>query len=159
MADRLLVVVRHAKAGEAPGRPDIDRPLTSRGRRNAVAAGKWLHDAGVRLDSVVCSSARRTEQTWAEMAEAFGGPEPTFERRVYDADLPTLLEVLGELPDEVAAAALVGHNPGMHALVAMLTDAEVERFPTCAMALLDVTGGWGDLGAGSAALRTLHIPR
>jgi phosphohistidine phosphatase len=159
MADRLLAVVRHAKAGEAPGRPDIDRPLTPRGRRNAADAGVWLRDEGVRLDAVVCSSARRTEQTWAEMATALDGPEPAFERRVYDADVPTLLAVLGELPDEVAAAALVGHNPGMHALVALLTDSEVERFPTCAVALLDVTDGWGDLGAGSAALRTLHLPR
>ncbi|MGH3373300.1 MAG: SixA phosphatase family protein [Actinoallomurus sp.] len=159
MADRLLAVVRHARAGEAPGRPDIDRPLTSRGRRNAADAGTWLRDVGVSFDAVVCSTARRARETWAELAGASAAPEAVFERRVYDADPPTLLAVLGELPDEVVTAAVVGHNPGMHTLVALLTDSEMERFPTCAIALLDVTGGWGDLGAGSAALRTLHLPR
>lgn len=159
MADRLLAVVRHAKAGEAPGRPDIDRPLTSRGRRNAADAGAWLRDADVRFDAVVCSSARRARETWAELAGAFDAPEPVFERRVHDADPPTLLAVLGELPDQIAAAALVGHNPGMHSLVALLTGTEVERFPAGAVALLDVTDGWDDLGASSAALRTLHLPR
>lgn len=159
MADRLLAVVRHAKAGEAPGRPDIDRPLTSRGLRDAAATGVWLRDSDVRLDAVVCSTARRARQTWAEIAGALDAPEPAFERRVYDADPPTLLAVLGELPDEVGAAALVGHNPGMHALTALLTGTEVDRFPTAAVALLDVTDRWGDLGAGSATLRTLHLPR
>lgn len=159
MADRLLAVVRHAKAGEAPGHPDIDRPLTSRGRRNAAAAGEWLRDSGVRLDAVLCSTARRARETWAEMAAALDAPEPNVERRVYDADPPTLLAVLGELPDEVGAAALVGHNPGMHALVALLTGTEVDRFPAGAVALLDVRDGWGDLGAGSATMRALHLPR
>ena len=41
-AHRQLIVMRHAKAGELPGGPDVERALRPRGRRNASAAGQWL---------------------------------------------------------------------------------------------------------------------
>ena len=43
--DRTLVLLRHAKAEQVPGKPDHDRELTDRGARDAAAAGTWLRDA------------------------------------------------------------------------------------------------------------------
>jgi phosphohistidine phosphatase len=60
---RRLILLRHAKS-DWPDVPDRDRPLAKRGRRDAPRIGRWLHDHGYLPDVVICSPARRTEQTW-----------------------------------------------------------------------------------------------
>jgi hypothetical protein len=61
MTMHTLVLLRHAKA-ERPDRypQDVDRPLSSRGRADAAAAGRWLADAGLVPDRVLCSPSVRT---------------------------------------------------------------------------------------------------
>src|SRR5258706_1014153 len=63
-ARRQLIVMRHAKAGELPGGPDIERALRPRGSRNATAAGQWLAGRQLAPALVLCSSVRRATQTW-----------------------------------------------------------------------------------------------
>ena len=59
-----LILWRHAEAlDESEGMEDLQRPLTSRGEKQAARMAAWLDrqlPAGVR---VICSPARRTEQT------------------------------------------------------------------------------------------------
>ena len=71
-----LVVLRHAKAAGEPGVNDTQRPLTGRGRRDAGAAGRWLLAQGIRPDLVLCSSARRTRETWEQVSAAMGAAAP-----------------------------------------------------------------------------------
>jgi phosphohistidine phosphatase len=79
----LLVVIRHAKAGEAPF--DIDRPLTGRGRRDAAAIGDWLKTQQLRPDRAVVSPARRARETWQGAADRLDDPpEPVIDERIYD---------------------------------------------------------------------------
>src|SRR5262245_54961274 len=64
MRRRQLVVVRHAKSVWAePDLADRDRPLNARGRRAAARVGEYLREAGVHPDLVLCSPARRAQQT------------------------------------------------------------------------------------------------
>src|SRR5690349_14409747 len=70
MTVRPLVLLRHAKA-EAPGQlPGFERGVTAEGESDADAAGSWLADEHLRPDLVLCSSARRTRQTWQGVAVA-----------------------------------------------------------------------------------------
>jgi phosphohistidine phosphatase len=69
---RKLIVMRHAKAGELPGGPDFERALQPRGQRDSQAAGRWLAAAGFRPDAVICSSSRRTRQTWQHLSAELG---------------------------------------------------------------------------------------
>lgn len=62
-AQRHLVLLRHAKSAWPNGVPDLRRPLAKRGRRDAAAVGRWLHERAPRLDAVVCSPAERARQT------------------------------------------------------------------------------------------------
>ncbi len=71
-----LIVMRHAKAGELPGGPDVERALTERGRRDAAAAGRWLRASGFVPEAVICSAARRTRQTWQQVSAELGS-EPS----------------------------------------------------------------------------------
>ncbi|MGH3095574.1 MAG: SixA phosphatase family protein [Streptosporangiales bacterium] len=152
---RVLVLVRHATAGQAPGAPDIDRPLTEAGTKLAREAGEWLHASGVRPDTVICSTATRARQTWEAMQSVVSEPLPavSYDRRVYEGDVDGLIRLVAEDAADAETLALVGHNPTMHALVGELTGAGLERFPAGTVALLHVPVEWVDLTSGSATLR------
>jgi phosphohistidine phosphatase len=153
------VVLRHAKSDWPDGVPDPQRPLNARGRRDAPAVGRWIRDRVGPLDAVVCSPATRTRQTWRLLAsELDGPPDPTFDDRVYAAPVETLLAVVGDIPEDVGTALLVGHNPGVAGLVAVLTGEEVEM-KTSAIAVLGLTGSWVDAEPGRASLVDHVTPR
>jgi len=160
---RRLILLRHAKS-DWPDVPDQDRPLAKRGKRDAPVIGRWLHDHGYLPDAVICSAARRTQQTWELVARELGGsPSVTFEPRAYAASALTLLNLVRELPAASRTAMLVGHNPGVAELATSLAqppdhdDAPI-RFPTAAVAVLDVSGDWADLSPGQARLLDYATP-
>src|SRR5258706_12291363 len=100
MGDRhRLVVLRHAKAGELPGGPDFERVLLPSGQRDSAAAGSWLASHGFRPDGGICSAARRTPQTWGNVASALGGdPEFIAEGGLYEADAEEGLRIIRQTP-------------------------------------------------------------
>jgi phosphohistidine phosphatase len=79
------------------------------------------------------------------------------EDRVYAASGRQLLEVVQGLPDDEGTVALVGHNPGLEELVALLTG-EWVPMPTSALALVELSGPWAAAGAGSGTLRASGRP-
>ncbi|MCX4776059.1 SixA phosphatase family protein [Streptomyces sp. NBC_01264] len=166
-----LVLLRHAKSAW-PDVADHERPLGPRGLRDAPEAGRWLRDAGCLPGLVICSTARRTRETWALAAGQLGIEVPVrFDERVYAAEPEDLLEVVSEVPAEVRTLLLVGHNPGLEDLAVNLAqepgdavDAEVmgrlsEKFPTSAIAVLACPGSWQELTPGSARLTAFAVPR
>ena len=160
---RRLILLRHAKSAW-PDVPDQDRPLAKRGQRDAPVIGRWLRDHGYQPDTVICSAARRTRQTWELVARELGGsPSVTFEPRAYAANAMTLLYLVRELPAASKAAMLIGHNPGVADLATSLAlppdhdDAPI-RFPTAAVAILDVPGDWASLSPGQARLLDYTTP-
>ncbi len=164
---RRLILLRHAKS-DWPDVPDHDRPLAKRGRRDAPVIGRWLHEHGYLPDAVVCSSARRTRQTWELMAPELGGsPSVTFEPRAYEASALTLLYLAQELPSRCRAALLIGHNPAISDLAASLAERPATggalpppalRFPTAAAAILEFAGDWPSLTPGQARLLDFATP-
>ena len=150
------MLLRHAKS-DWPDVADHARPLAKRGRRDAPAVGRWLRAHGYQPDVVVCSTARRTRQTWELMAPELGGsPSVTFEPRAYDASALTLLYLARELPSSCRAALLIGHTPAISELAASLGTSL--RFPTAAVAVLEVGGDWADLAAGRTRLLDFTAP-
>jgi phosphohistidine phosphatase len=140
-----LIVLRHAKAVTEFGLPDIDRPLSGRGRRDATAAGKWLGMAAFKPDLVRCSPAKRTRQTLGRLAvEA----EVGFEPEIYANDVGGLFDLLTQTDDHVGTLLLIGHNPSLHHLVHDLTGDGVDSFPTCALAVIEIEGDWAGIRPG-----------
>jgi phosphohistidine phosphatase len=160
---RTLLVLRHAKAVHVAGVADLDRELTGRGRRDAAAVGGWLRESGLLPDRVLCSSSARTRQTWQEVSAALGPPAEvaavSFESRLYYAGVGRLLAAIREVDAGLRTVLLVGHNPAAQDLVADLTGAAGLSFPTCALAVITVTGGWPGLAPGGAGLARMWTPR
>ena len=170
--ERTLILVRHAKAEHAQGKPDHERELAPRGREDAQAIGGWLSSPAhaVVLDLVLCSTAERTRQTldgvWAGGASA---RETRFDERIYDASAACLLDVLREIPDSANAVMMIGHAPGIPVLATALarddsrsTEA-VDRlslgFPTSGLAVLGFQGRWAGLAPEAAYLQDFVVPR
>jgi phosphohistidine phosphatase len=161
---RRLILLRHAKS-DWPDVPDRDRPLAKRGRRAAPVVGRWLRGHGYLPDTVICSVARRTRQTWELVAPELGGsPSVTFEPRAYEASALTLLYLVRELPGTCRTALLIGHNPAIEELATYLAEAPDAagaprlRFPTAAVAVLEFGGDWADLAPGHAHLLDFVTP-
>ena len=162
--EHTLLVLRHAKAGGEPGVNDIERPLTGGGRRDAGAAGQWLLARHITPDLVLCSSSRRTIQTWEQLSAALGGAAPgkdavSFERRLYDAGAQDLLDRVNEQPDDAATVLTVGHNPASGQLVAWLTGRLDITFPACALAVIRLGESWAATAPGGGELADLWSPR
>ncbi len=160
MQDRhRLIVMRHAKAGELPGGPDFERALRPRGLRDSAAAGSWLAEHGFRPDVVICSAARRTRQTWQQVASTLGGqPAFTAEQRLYQADSDELVEIIRETASDVGTLMYIGHNPAAAELVGLLTQTDAD-LPTAAIAVIALAGGWADLAAAGGELLASWGPR
>jgi phosphohistidine phosphatase len=165
MASKQLVLIRHGKA--ADGAVDAERPLADRGRRDAVAVGRWLAQQGIRPDRVVVSSALRAQQTWAAArAELDACPDPIVDGRVFDNDEEILVEIVREAPDEVATLVLIGHNPSFERFAHDLDDGTGDEaahralaagYPTCGIAVFGVNAPWPDIR--HASLLAFAAPR
>jgi phosphohistidine phosphatase len=158
-AQRQLIVMRHAKAGELPGGPDFERALRPRGRKNAESAGEWLASQGLLPDLVLCSKARRARQTWQYVAAGLAGePEVIIDTRLYEADAGELLAIFAETDRKVRSLMYVGHNPAAAEVTEILVAAPVD-FPTSAIAVIDLSAEWPALAGGDGQLAASWTPQ
>lgn len=167
MVERTLIAMRHAKSAWPLGVADEKRPLSGRGRRDAVVAGQLLSTRLPRPDEIIVSPAKRARQT-VKLLQSMLGPALTRrDDRVYAASWWELLDVIHDVDDDVGTLMLVGHNPGLEDLVRQLTGHGRERavrqlatkYPTSATAVLTADLPWSKWGAGCAELTNLLIPR
>jgi phosphohistidine phosphatase len=163
---RTLLLMRHAKSDYPDGVIDHDRPLAPRGIREAGLAGDWLRNNAPAVDAVLCSTATRARQTFAN---AHIDPPARYRDRLYDATVGTMIDEINTTAFTVATLLVIGHEPTMSALALGLAGAEgtdafaAERisakFPTSAIALLAVPCPWEGLQLGLAALIGFQVPR
>lgn len=165
---RTLVILRHAKSSWKQPDPDHARGLNKRGRRDGVAAGTWLAGQVGTIDHVLCSTATRTRLTW-ERTQLGGALARgiSYHGELYEAPVSALVGRIAGLAEEVETALFIGHWPGVEDLVNTLARrdghpgwAQIdEKFPTSAIAVLQVPGQWSTLAAGEAELTDFVIPR
>jgi phosphohistidine phosphatase len=158
---RRLVLVRHAQAADAP--VDADRPLTAHGARRATAIGAWLEQAGMAPDRVLVSPALRAVQTWT----GAGGTPSVVDPRVYDNTVAALVAAIRDTDDDVQQLVVVGHNPSISHLAALLDDGQGAAcardqlragFPTGGVAMFTVGTPFADLAPGTARLEDATVP-
>jgi phosphohistidine phosphatase SixA len=125
---RELILLRHAHAeSAAPGQTDMDRPLSRQGLAEAEAAGRWLKEHGYLPDRVLVSPARRTRETLEQVLLMTGYVEQLDDARIYDATPGTLMQVVDE-HREHARVLLIGHNPGLEQMAALLASGQSGDF-------------------------------
>ncbi|RZA36929.1 MAG: histidine phosphatase family protein [Lysobacteraceae bacterium] len=136
---RELILLRHAHAEPgAEGVPDIDRPLSADGLAEAEAAGRWLVEQGLVPDRILCSPARRARETLEAVLGAIGYVEQSLDERIYEATPGTLAELVDGYRD-TERLLLVGHNPGLERLAALMHSGQTGDYrgmPTSSVVVL-----------------------
>jgi phosphohistidine phosphatase len=145
---KTLLVLRHAKASRDEGSTDHARELTKKGKRAAQRMGEILREENIMPDLILSSAAERARRTAEEAARAAGftGDLKLLEE-LYLAEPHAYLESLRKLGGDAKRVMVVGHNPGVEALIFRLTGA-TEHMPTAALAECSLPiATWGELGA------------
>lgn len=159
LGHRRLILTRHAKSDwDEPTLPDHDRPLNARGRRSARALGDWLASRGYDPEEVLCSSARRTLETWDRVADAVFETRPAFrsEPDLYHASPDTMLRILRTA--SAPTVMMIGHNPGIAEFAAQLParapmDPQFRRYPTAATLVVDFQiDSWAEVRPGEGSV-------
>ena len=108
-----LLLWRHAEAEE--GEDDLKRRLTERGRKQARIMARWIGEHRPKDLRIIVSPAVRTQQT----AEALKLPFVTVRTIGPDAGVADLIAACG-WPDAIGAVLVVGHQPVLGQLAALL---------------------------------------
>jgi phosphohistidine phosphatase len=167
---KTVTIFRHAKSGEKnnPNIEDFERPLSDRGLKAAPKMGAAMRDRKLRPDLILSSPSVRTRQTLALAApEAWDNPPKVrYLKKLYDASAESLLQLIRRLPEDVRHVMIVGHNPGLQELAALLSPpsssarrAFNEKLPTAAVASFDFdTERWSNLQPETGHLRFAISP-
>ncbi len=144
---KTLLILRHAKSSWKNEKlKDFDRPLKHRGEEAANLIGKILVKAELIPQVILSSPAQRAKQTAEIVVEEskFKG-ELKLVESFYMGEPENYIKELKNLPDEIERVMVVGHNPGLEALLQLL-DGKVDSLPTGSLAylVLDVKH-WADL--------------
>ncbi len=118
-----LYLLRHAKSSwDDASKQDFERPLTNRGRKACATIGEYIQEKGIDFDLVLVSTAVRTRETIELIKERakFRG-EVRYDQRIYEATVSQLLEIISQVDNDRESVLLVGHNPGIEELLALLT--------------------------------------
>jgi len=165
-----LLLLRHAKAAQDAGEGDHARPLADRGRKDAGHMGHAMDVRGYLPDSVICSTSHRTTQTWDLLSvELAKSPAIEFRKELYLASPRQIVEQVHQTGDGVRSLMVIGHNPGIQECAIRLARRPVskseahkledmrEKFPTCAVAILDFdTESWSDVTGGGILLEFIR---
>jgi phosphohistidine phosphatase len=143
---KTLLVLRHAKSSwKNADLADHERPLKKRGKRDAPRMGKLLLEIEMTPNLIISSSAERALATAELVALSCGyEQEISVSRQLYHADTEDYLAVLRKQGEPHERVMVVGHNPGMEALVEDLTG-DYQRMPTAALVQIQLPiDSWTD---------------
>ena len=158
---RTLYLLRHAKSSwKDETLRDFDRPLKGRGRKAAEQIGQVLAEEKLKSPLVISSPAVRARETTELVLESAGFKvKPRFEERIYEASVPTLLEIVRSIADSAGTAIMVGHNPGFENLLSYLTG-DHRHMPTCALAKIEFdVASWSGVSEESGRLELFVTPK
>jgi phosphohistidine phosphatase len=124
---RTLILLRHGKAVPHGAAPDFERPLTEKGKRDSMAAGILLKEAGIVPDVALVSPAQRTRMTWNEAQRGLPPIHETLLPGLYQANSDDLLEIIHQMDDSVGNVCVVGHNPALQEIAARLAKSSKVR--------------------------------
>ena len=159
---KTLYVLRHGKAApEAEAQSDHERELTSRGRSEVRQAAHHLRKRPTAPSLILASTAARARQTAEACVAALPDAKLVLLDELYLAEPSSYLAELAESAEPHAAVMVVGHNPGLEALIYVLTERS-EHLATASLVEIELeVASWSELsrrGKGGARIVDIFRP-
>lgn len=144
----ILILMRHAKSSwVAEGLSDIERPLNDRGRTDALEAGRLLSKTFGRVETVFCSSSKRTRETLQLLQQHLPTQHVSIVPSLYSGDASHYIQAV-ESASASTSVLLIGHNPTISSLAGLLTGEYRLHLSTCSyMAFEYEIADWKDFMA------------
>ncbi len=130
---KYLLLVRHAKSDWGnPALDDFDRPLNERGKRDAPAMAKRIHERIKKIDAFISSPARRARKTAFAFASEYGldKDDVILKEELYLAGEEEFFATVQGAKDKHEVIAVFSHNPGITHFANLLTNARIDNIPT-----------------------------
>lgn len=146
---KTLYIVRHAKSSwDYEDISDIDRPLSTRGIKDASVMADRLKSKGEIPTLMITSPACRAFHTATIFAKILEFPweQIIIAEKIYPGSLPEVLNILEKVSDTCSSIMIFGHNPTSTGLANHFLKHEVDNVPTSGVVTLKFTGdSWKDL--------------
>ena len=159
---KTLYLARHAKSyWKDQSIPDFDRPLNSRGKRDAPFMGEVLKDKKVIPDLIISSPAKRTKKTAIEIASKIGYSEKKilYNEDLYEASSNTINKVLNKIDEKYNSVMIFAHNPGLTLLNNHISNNYIENIPTCGIVALQFDKKWNELSKNTCKFLFFEYPK
>lgn len=134
---KTLLLMRHGKSSwKEKGLADEKRPLKKRGVESATMIGRTLKVNELVPELILSSPAKRARSTAEVVARESHFPEKVeLVDSFYMGEPEDYIQKLRSLSPEINRVLVVGHNPGLEALLQLL-DNHINAMPTGSLAIV-----------------------
>lgn len=158
-----LFLVRHSKsAKDNPILMDFDRPLNSRGYRDARVFGAKLKKTIGQPELFVSSPAIRAISTALIFASVFNmDPQKIIlNKSLYESSVNDYLKAIKSIDNSYSSIMLFGHNPALTKLANILTKPFTENIPTSGVTGIEFNiKQWKEVGTTQGKLFLYDFPK
>jgi phosphohistidine phosphatase len=153
--NKILVVLRHGEADfNSGGGRDFERELTKNGKNQLSRLKELFEKSGILVDKILSSSSKRTTQTAELIRSTMDSSIIELRDEIYEAESSVILDLLSQIDNKHSCVLLVGHNPGVSALVSHIADQGYLSIQTGMMVVIELTvDDWIHLGIGTGTVR------
>ena len=148
--ERKLFIIRHGKSSwDHEGLDDIDRPLASRGIRNAGEMAERLLALKLVPELLLSSPASRALNTALIMSKIWElGPDSLqIIDALYMAYIAEIAQVIAGVPSEVRELAIFGHNPSFTVFANQYLTLPLDNLPTAGVVVVKLESeSWDGIG-------------
>lgn len=148
---KTLILIRHAKSSWEHDVTDINRPLSTRGFKDANLLSKEFLKYKFRPDAIFSSPANRALTTCNIFMDNchFDASLLTIDNELYDFGGRQVADFIKGLRDEHHNVMIFGHNHAFTAIANNFGDKFIENVPTCGLVMLQFeTDTWKNLDKG-----------
>jgi len=136
-----LLLMRHAHSPSAFGLGDHERVLDPLGRDQALTAAIWIKEKNFFPNRVLCSDAKRTQETCSVVFEYLGAAFTLILPTLYNSPMHAYADALLQYAQDAQKVMIIGHNPTCESFATYLT-AEPMSFGPSDAVLLQSSQPW-----------------
>lgn len=140
---------------------DFDRSLTIQGLNTVRALGRKLVEDQFNPELIISSNALRAEDTAINLMEELGIQEQViqYEKKLYEASVREVLEIVNEAEASAKSVLLIGHNPTMSFFAEYLTGTGFAGMEPCGFVTIEFDGlKWSEVSQGTGTFVSYYPP-